>query len=249
MAFKLFSAVTTLGDSSRAIKLPRKVLNHTVDVNLRSRAATAISAATVTLQGSNTSDGKTGMVTNPTLVIGSSAAEKFKWSTFYYRINDTCYSKTGSESDFTAAHIVTAELYGCIDIYINAAGTFTTVVPLATQAYASAEAAHDAADAMTFGIPDNTAYVGRILINAESGNDWNANTDDMTASSDLTTATFISATPEFHDLNTHAFTAAEITAHRAMFHVADKSVKYVRLYLAALTGTGEVDAWYYPVEG
>lgn len=247
MAFKLFSSITTLGDSSRAIKLPRKVLNHTVDVNLRSRAATAISAATITLQGSNTSDGTTGVVTNPTLVIGSSAPEKFKWSTFYYRINNTCYSLATSEATFTAAHAVTAEKYGCIDIYIDAAGTFITVVPLATQAYASAEAAHDAADAMT--VPDNKCYVGRILINAEAGNDWNANTDDMTASSDLTTATFLSATPEFYDMSTHAFSAAEITAHRAMFHVADKSVKYVRLYLAALTGTGEIDAWYYPVEG
>jgi hypothetical protein len=34
----------------------------------------------------------------------------------------------------------------------------------------------------------------------------------------------------------HAFSAAEITAESAMFHVVDKPVRYVRANLIALTG-------------
>lgn len=37
-------------------------------------------------------------------------------------------------------------------------------------------------------------------------------------------------------LANHAFTAAEITATSAMFHVVDKPVKYVRANLQTLTG-------------
>ena len=37
-------------------------------------------------------------------------------------------------------------------------------------------------------------------------------------------------------LASHAFTAAEITATSAMFHVVNKAVRYVRLNLTTLTG-------------
>jgi len=37
-------------------------------------------------------------------------------------------------------------------------------------------------------------------------------------------------------LASHAFTAAEITATSAMFHIVDKSVRYIRLNLTTLTG-------------
>ena len=37
-------------------------------------------------------------------------------------------------------------------------------------------------------------------------------------------------------LASHAFTAGEITAEAAMFHVADKPVRYVRANLTTLTG-------------
>jgi hypothetical protein len=91
-------------------------------------------------------------------------------------------------------------------------------------------------------VPD-VCYIGRILINSD-GTTWTANTDDLTDASDLTTATFISETSSFIDLATHTFTSAEITAQKALFHVVDKNVKYVRTYLSTLTGTGEVSNWY-----
>lgn len=41
---------------------------------------------------------------------------------------------------------------------------------------------------------------------------------------------------EWFVLGTHPFTAGELTDTQAMFHVVDKSVRYVRLNLAVLTG-------------
>lgn len=41
---------------------------------------------------------------------------------------------------------------------------------------------------------------------------------------------------DWFTLASHAFTAAEITAESAMFHVADKPVKYVRANLETLSG-------------
>ena len=246
MAFKLLDGVTAIG-ASPSIKVGKNVVDHTCDVEFTSLAATAISALTVVLQGASTNKhALTGPITNPTLAVGSTA-EQWKTGTFYYMINGTSYTKATVAAGvaFSAAHAVTAELYGVILCYINAAGAVSTKVPLATQAYTTAALAHTAADAYHLAnYTSDLCYIGRILINAESGNDWNANTDDMTDGSDLTTATFLSEHITFMDLGTNAFSAAEITAQRAMWHVTAKNVKYVRLYVSALTGTGEIDGWY-----
>lgn len=127
-----------------------------------------------------------------TLAISGVAAEKFKTTTTAaYKIGGAQYTKAATDNlTFTAAHVVTATLWGIILIQINAAGTVSTKVPAATQAYASqalALAALPQADA-------NNVALGYIIINADSG-DWTANTDDMTNGSDLTTATFTDATP------------------------------------------------------
>lgn len=246
MAFKLLNKATAIG-ASNSIKVAKGVLNHTVDVELDSRAAVKISAATVVLQGSTTdADGITGVITSPGIVIGSTA-ERVANVLFYFRINGTSYTKAAvaAGSVFTAAHVVTALKYGVVMLYINAAGTVISSVPSATQAYDTAEAAHDAGDAMV--TPYSYCYIGRILINA-GALDWDANTDDMTDASDLTTATFISSTSSFYDLQTYALTASDITAGRAMFHVDRKAVNYVRVFLSALTGTGEITVRYTPTE-
>lgn len=246
MAFKLLDKATAIG-ASPSIRVAKGVLNHTVDVELDSRAATKITAATVVLQGSTTdADGKTGVITSPALAIGSTA-EKVANGLFYYRINGTNYTLAANAvgSTFTAAHVVSLTKYGVIMLYVNAAGTIISLVPSATQAYDTAEAAHDAGDAMV--TPYSYCYIGRILINAGAAA-WTANTDDLTDGSDLTTATFISQTSSFYDLQTYALTASDITAGRAMFHVDRKAVNYIRVYLSALTGTGEVTARYTPTE-
>ena len=248
MAFKLLDGATAIG-ASPSIKVGRGVIDHTCDVKFTSLAAAAISALTVVLQGASTNEHDlTGPITNPTLAIGSTA-EQWKTGTFYYRIAGTNYTKATVAAGvaFSDAHAVTAEKYGVVLCYINAAGAVSTKVVSATQAYDSAALAHAAADAYQAAqVTSDLCYIGRILINAEAGNDWNANTDDMTDASDLTTATFLSEPITFMDLGTNAFAAGEITAQRAMWHVTDKSVKYVRMFVSALTGTGGIDGWYTP---
>lgn len=236
----------TATKASQARKIDN-ITEHTVYASFRSLAATKISALTVKLQGSELgTDDTLGVITDPTLVIGSTA-ERVANSAFDYLINGTTYSKAAvaAGSVFTAAHIVSATKFGVILLYINTAGAISSKVPLATQAYATAALAHTAAD--TIAADANICYIGRILINAGAGA-WTANTDDMTAASDLTTATFLSETSTFIDLASHAFSAAEITAQKAMFHVSNKGIKYTRLYLSTLTGTGEVTAtWTYNI--
>ena len=122
----------------------------------------------------------------------SAAAEKFKTTTTaYFTLAGIQYSKAAEDNlVFTAAHIVSANLWGVILVQTVADGTVSTKVPAATQGYASevlAQAALPDADA------DNVA-LGYITINADAG-DWTGNTDDMTDASDLTTATFTDATP------------------------------------------------------
>lgn len=247
MPFKLLDGVTAIG-ASRSVRIGNRIKDHTCDVVFTSLAATKISALTVVLQGATKNDHDlTGPITSPALAIGSTP-EQWKTGTFYYKINGTSYTKATVAAGvaFSAAHVVTATKYGVILCYINSSGTVSTKVVSSTQAYDTAAEAHTAAD--TYHAANYTSdlcYIGRILINADSG-DWTGNTDDMTNASDLTTATFLSEPIQFMDLSTNAFSAGEITAQRAMWHTTDKHAKYVRLFVSALTGTGEIDGWYTP---
>ena len=247
MSFKLLDGATAIG-ASPAIKVGKDVTDHTCDVQFTSLAATKISALTVVLQGATSNrHAVTGPITSPSLAIGSTA-EQWKTGTFYYRINSVNYTKAtvAAGAAFTAAHTVTATKYGVILCYINSSGTVSTKVVSATQEYDTAAAAHTAADAAQLAYDTiGLCYIGRILINAGAGN-WVANTDDLTNASDLITATFLSEAVNFQDLTTQAFDATMITNQRAMFHTTAKNVKYVRLFVSALTGTGEIDGWYTP---
>lgn len=247
MAHKLLDEVTAVG-ASRSLKVGENVLNHTVYAWFESLAATAISAVTIVLQGSSTNeDGDTGVITNPTLAIGSTKTRVAN-SAFNYRIQNTNYSKgaVAAGTAFSAAHVISANLYGCIDLFINSAGTINSVVPLATQAYASAALAHAAADASkAVALTLDKCWIGRLLIQAPGGG-FTANTTDLDAT---TSTTYLNATSSFLDITSHAFSAGDITAQKAMFFVPDIGVKYVRLYLSTLTGTGTVSAIYSPIGG
>jgi len=121
------------------------------------------------------------------LAIDGADATQFETAnTIYFQIAGIPYSQAANTGQaFTAAHVVTALLYGVILIQMDAAGTMTSKVPAATQAYTSAALALAALPA-----PDaSNVAVGYIAIHADAG-DWTANTDDMTDGSDLTTATF-----------------------------------------------------------
>ena len=237
---KLLDGATAIG-ASKVVKIPYGCTDHTVEVALTSLAATKISACTVVLQG-GMKDVETDVIDNPTMVEGSTT-DRVATALFSYVISGVSYTKAAvaAGSEFSAAHVVSATKYGVIIMYVNAAGAISSIVPLATQAYASAALAHAAADALP--IPVNKCLVGRILIAADAGA-WTGNTDDL--STDLTTATFLNATPQFYDLTSHTFSAGEITAQRAMFHQTDKTVRYIRANLSVLTGTGEVTVRYIP---
>lgn len=240
---KMIDKATAIG-ASRAV-IARGVKDHTVETLLDSRAATKISAATVVLQGSidDQVDDANDLITPAVLAIGTTA-ERFANGLFYFLVGGTSTSKAANVagSVFSAAHVITASLWGAINIYINGAGSWLTLVPVSPQAYATAEAAHDAADAIA--TPPGYIKVGRILI-ANNAGDWTANTDDMTDASDVTTATFISYASSFQDLYTYPFIAGDITRGRAMFHVTDKTAQKVRVFLSALTGTGEITCFYH----
>lgn len=130
---------------------------------------------------------RTGLLTTGTLAVHSTAEQFKTTATAYYRINGVQYSKAATTGmTFTAAHVVTASKFGVILVQVDAAGAVTTKVPSATQAYNTAALAAAALPA-----PDaNKAVLGYIAV-ANNAGDWTANTDDLTAASDLTTATFV----------------------------------------------------------
>jgi hypothetical protein len=116
--------------------------------------------------------------------------EKFKTTTdSTYLIKDSLKTRAAVTAQvFSLAHVVTATLFGVVLIQVDAAGTISTKVPLATQGYASAPLA---LAALPLADVDKVA-LGYIAIEADAGN-WVAGTDDMTT--DLTSATFVDATP------------------------------------------------------
>jgi hypothetical protein len=117
--------------------------------------------------------------------------EKFKTTTvFIWRRAGIQFSKAATTAIvFTAAHVVTASKYGIVLVQITDAGVISTKVPGATQAYNSSALALAAKPAVDAG---NTE-VGYMIIQNNTG-DWTANTDDLTAASDITAVTFTNAT-------------------------------------------------------
>lgn len=247
--FKLLDEATAIG-ASRAIRASKGITTWVTDVVFKSLAATKISALTVILQGSSTGeDAETGVIVDPAIAIGSTA-ERVANGTFYYRINNTNYTLAANAagSVFTAAHVIgdgASALWGCINLYVNAAGTIVTKVPLTPQIYATAALAHAAADAIP--TTSDLCYIGRILIQSDATT-WTANTDDMTNASDLTTATFISQTPSFSTITSTAFSGAQITAQRAKVVSTNVHDKFIRVFISALTGTGTITVRLIPVD-
>jgi hypothetical protein len=249
MAFRLIDAATAI-KCSRAIKLSTAVgvKDHTIKAYVDQVGAVAFSAATMVLQGSHTnSDAESGMVTNPTLAIGSNAV-KFANAAFTYLIDNVTYTKAVNTTGtvFSAAHVVgdgANALWGVVNIYISTAGAWLTAVPLATQIYTTAALALAAAEALY--TPGGYVKVGKILINSDTTT-WTANTDDLTDGSDLTTATFISTRSSFLDILTYPFAPDDIVNHSAMTTLKGYPVEYVRMYLSVLTGDVTFTGLYLP---
>ena len=247
MSMKMLDGVTAVGASTARISsMNAGAVNHTVQAHFRSRGTTEISAVTVKFQGSLTGEGADDSVlSNPTMSEGTTT-DRIATVAFDFIIAGTSYTKAveAAGSEMSAAHVVSATKFGVVLVDVNESGTISSRVALATQAYATAELAHVAADAVAAPV-QGVINIGRILIEADAGA-WTANTDDF--STDLTNAVFLSNTSDFQDLASHDFTGAEITAQKATFHAADKGAIYTRVYLSTLTGTGIVDVWMHDVE-
>lgn len=116
-----------------------------------------------------------------------STPEQFKTTTrFVGRLNGETFGKAATTAlTFTAAHVVTASKFGCVLVQITPTGTVSTKVVATPQAYDTAAAALAALPTADAG---NVA-VGYIAVANNTG-DWTANTDDLTAASDVTSATF-----------------------------------------------------------
>lgn len=122
-------------------------------------------------------------------------AEKWKTTaTFIWRRNGIQFSKAAATAQlFTANHVITALKYGIIMIQVTDAGVFSTKVPGATQTTAMAYNSAALALAALPAVDAGNTYVGHMVIQNNAG-DWTANTDDLTAASDITAVTFVNAT-------------------------------------------------------
>ncbi|HWV58690.1 MAG TPA: hypothetical protein VNZ57_14635 [Longimicrobiales bacterium] len=111
----------------------------------------------------------------------SATAEKFKTTeTAYFKIGGVQYTKAATDNlEFSVGHVVKAEKWGAILIQIDAAGTISTKVSGAEQAFdtrAAAEAALPAPD-------EGNVALGHLVVQAQDSDghgDWTANADDLT---------------------------------------------------------------------
>lgn len=122
-------------------------------------------------------------------------AEKFKTTAvFVWRRNGIQFSKAATTAIvFSAAHLITALKYGIVLVQITDAGVVSTKVPGVTQTTAMAYNSSALALAAKPAVDAGNTEVGYMIIQNNAG-DWTANTDDLTAASDITAVTFVDAT-------------------------------------------------------
>jgi hypothetical protein len=136
-----------------------------------------------------------GVLQHGTLAVHSTPEQIATTTAFIWRRNGIQFSKaiTGAIA-FTAAHPVTASKFGAILVQITDAGVISTKISGATQTTTQAHNTSAAAIAALPAVTAGNVAMGYIVIAADSGG-WVAITDDLTDASDLTTATFVNATP------------------------------------------------------
>ena len=129
-------------------------------------------------------------ITAPTLATDA-VATKWKTGAFVARIAGTFVESAAlTAQTFTAAHVVTKNLWGIILFQMDATGAVSTKVPAATQAYTSAAAA-------LAGLPapdaDHVA-LGYAILQAAALTDWTANTSDLTPASGVQSVAYTDST-------------------------------------------------------
>lgn len=248
MAFKMIDAGTAIG-ASLPVRCGRWVKDHFVEVFLTSSGTTKITAATVILQGGSTNP-TTCVSTNPSLADGSTA-QRIANGAFYYQIDGTNYTIGANATGTVVTHVngtaltqtITGSKFGGVVVVANAAGAIRVIPPangIATgvQAYDSAEALNLVLDAI---VPTSGwCYLGKLVITAAGGG-FTWGTTALTGVS-----TFYDASCPYHNLQTYALDATDITNQQGSFSLTNKHVDFVRVYLSALTGAGYVSVKYTP---
>ena len=242
---KLMAAQSAVG-ATDYIRVPKETRVITVRAQIRSRAATKISVVDLVWEGSHVlSNGDTGLISNPLLVVGTTA-ENVRNYPFAYRIAGVNYTKAAVAAGtvLSAVHEIDDEKWGGFKVYIDATGAVTTKQPGATQvvaqAYATAALAQTAIDGV---VPEaGVAEMGRVLISmvAHGGSGWTGKTDDMTNASDVTTATFTDALPQADYVDSYQFDPSDLSSQSATWNIENTGERYGRLWLRTLTGTGDV---------
>ena len=194
----------------------------------------------------------TSLFSQSTMSKNAGTAEQFDLTAFRFMANGTYVIKAAATGrTFSAAHVVSANKYGVILVQVDSAGTVTTKVPAATQAYdtsAMAVAALPAADA-------NKVPVAYVII-ANNAGAWTANTDDLTNGSDLTTATFVSLPITAKSILTGTITplalqrvSGTLTSTQADIRDRTGTKEIVAIYTSDGTGAltnGEISIGYRP---
>lgn len=128
-----------------------------------------------------------GMISATTITVHSTP-EQLAMTACKAFIDETLVEKSAATGlTFNAAHVVAAGKYGVIALQMDKAGDISSKVPSATQTYVTAGQAVAALPAADAG----EIVVGYLVIQAKSGSAWTANTDDLTAASDLETLTIV----------------------------------------------------------
>ncbi|KKM24213.1 hypothetical protein LCGC14_1607340 [marine sediment metagenome] len=121
--------------------------------------------------------------------------EKFQVGAHSIVVDGVKYSKSAATAIvFSAAHVCALDKFLAILVEEDTAGVVTTKVPLVDGRSQTASQGFDDSTAAVNALPPETPgkkRVGYILIEAD-GTTWTANTDDMTAASDVDNATFVS---------------------------------------------------------
>jgi len=252
MAFKLLVNSTAIG-ASRAVHLSPVIgaKDHSITCHIKPNGVAAPTAVTLNLQGSmENTDAVTGVVTGAGLKINSSGGSSTKWvmigTTFTYLINNTNYTVATNTAGqaFSAAHVIgngSDDVFGCINIYINAAGTISTDVPASPQVYTSAALAYAAGAALTY--DPSLCKIGYLMMEANAAT-FTANTSALTLAG--TTVQYVSLGSSFRDILVHQATAAEIAAGHFYDSIRGIYMPYMRLFLSVLTGSAIINGRYAP---
>lgn len=188
-----------------------------------------------------------GAVIAPGLGEGSTPADgKIAFGAFPFRIGGVNKNKAADAVGvaFTAVHKVAASKFGAIAININAAETINTQINSAAQtdtlSFDNFTHALDNVRQSSFLPPVDYIRIGYILI-ANNVSLWEANTDDLTDGTDVTTATFIDITSSYREIATYDFDSDDIARGKGTFFLSEKlKNKYFRLFPSVVTGDVEL---------